>query len=557
MLPNNRELAERRLTNLARKLKSSSMYNEYDRVFNEWLAKGIIEVVTANEINNEAHYLPHRGVVKEGSTTPLRPVFDASAKCKDFPSLNECLEKGPNLIELVSAILLRFRREEIGIVADIRKAFLQICLTERDRDFLRFLWYNELGEITAYRHARVVFGVTCSPFLLGAVINHHLKQLLSDKRIEFVFMNAEKNLHKLMESFYVDNCVASLSTMTEIEQFMYDAKLAMSKGAFELRGWEYSGSKSETVDVPVLGLVWDKNDDTLRLVVPSMEKIKNERITKRIILSYSHRVFDPLGFVCPTMITPKLLLQQTWVSGSKWDDEVDVKIQNEFKKWLCALVRLSELRFPRWVFNSSEHNTDITFHVFCDASKEAYAAVIFARVECVSQVNVSFITAKARVAPVTPMTIPRLELLAACMGVRLAHSTLESLKMSDKKITYWSDSSTVVFWIQRNCPWAPFVDNRVKEIRSMTSCHAWKHIPGELNPADLPSRGCTLDKLCSVNWWSGPEWLKRNESEWPISNVAYCEDEIKNEVRKTANVENLILDSEILSMSQEMFCESY
>ncbi|XP_011883589.1 PREDICTED: uncharacterized protein LOC105570760 [Vollenhovia emeryi] len=506
VLPDNKELAERRLITTARKLRSSMMYEEYDRVFQDWLTEGIIEVVPDHEVDKEAHYLPHRGVVKENSTTPLRPVFDASAKCKNFPSLNECLEKGPNLIELISTILMRFRRERIGVVSDIRKAFLQICLTEKDRDSLRFLWYDELGNIITYRHVRVVFGVSCSPFLLGAVIDHHLKRLFTDEKMKFRFKNPEKNLPKLMESFYVDNCVTSLSTMTEVEQFRYDASLAMSEGAFELRGWENSGSKTEGRDISVLGLMWDKEEDTLRLVVPSIEGIMNEKITKRLILSYSHRVFDPIGFVCPVMITPKLLLQRIWVSKIRWDGEVDDKIRDEFKKWLSNLSELNDLRFPRWMFVSPMRETNITFHVFCDASKKAYAAIIFTRMECASEVNISFVTAKARVAPVASMTIPRLELLAACMGARLARSTLNSLKMVDKRITYWSDSSTVVFWVQHNCPWAPFVANRVREIRGLSSHGEWRHIPGDLNPADLPSCGCTLGMLRSVNWWSGPDY---------------------------------------------------
>ncbi|XP_071652822.1 uncharacterized protein [Temnothorax longispinosus] len=425
------ELAEKRLITTTKSLKTSALYDAYDQVFGDWLAEGIIEVVPDQEIDQEAHYLPHRGVVKVGSTTPLRPVFNASAKY------------------------------------------------------------------------------------------------------------ADKNLTKLMESFYVDNCVTSLSTITEVEQFIYDARQAMSEGAFDLRGWETSHSKTQDIDIPVLGLIWDKNDDTLRLVMPSTENIMNEKITKRVILSFSHRIYDPIGFVSPVMITSKLLLQQTWISKIKWDDEVCDEIRNKFKKWLKGLIRLDEIRFPRWAFDAPVRDTSITFHVFCDASKKAYAAVIFARVECDSQVNVSFVSAKARVAPVTTMTINRLELLATCMGVRLARSTVDSLKMTDKEITYWSDSSTVLFWIQRNCPWASFVDNRVKEIRNMSNSQSWRHIPGELNPADLPSRGCTLDTLCRVNWWNGPEWLRGAESEWPVSNVVIHEDKIKNEIRKTAKEKSL------------------
>lgn len=200
------------------------------------------------------------------------------------------------------------------------------------------------------------------------------------------------------------------------------------------------------------------------------EMNESEKITKRAILSYSRRIFDPLGYACPLMLTSKLLLQKTWIAKVKWDEEVDVEIQREFKRWLYSLSRLNELRFPRWVFYSPITNKKkTTFHFFCDPSKKAYAAVIFTRVEYFSQVNVSFVTAKARVAPVTSMTMPRLELLAANMGVRLARSTLDSLKMNEKEVTYWNDSSTVVFLIQRNCPWTPFVDNPVKEIKNLSS----------------------------------------------------------------------------------------
>ncbi|UYV73025.1 hypothetical protein LAZ67_10001588 [Cordylochernes scorpioides] len=72
------------------------------------------------------NYLPHRPVLKDSHTTPVRPVFDASCKKKGLPSLNQCLEKGDNLIELIPDLLLLFRLGKYGIIADMRKAFLQI-----------------------------------------------------------------------------------------------------------------------------------------------------------------------------------------------------------------------------------------------------------------------------------------------------------------------------------------------------------------------------------------------------------------------------------------------
>lgn len=98
----------------------------------EWLDENIIEE-TPEAGTSEAHYLPHRPVSKESSTTKIRPVFDASAREKQRPSLNQCLEKGLNLIEEIPNILLRFRTNKIGVISDIKKAFLQISVHEDDR----------------------------------------------------------------------------------------------------------------------------------------------------------------------------------------------------------------------------------------------------------------------------------------------------------------------------------------------------------------------------------------------------------------------------------------
>ncbi|GFW71991.1 DUF1758 domain-containing protein [Trichonephila clavipes] len=78
-----------------------------------WLAEGIIEEVPKNEVSCYGNYLPHRAVIKlSSSTTPIRPVFDVSARLANYLSLNRCLSCGPSLIELIPDILLRFRERE-------------------------------------------------------------------------------------------------------------------------------------------------------------------------------------------------------------------------------------------------------------------------------------------------------------------------------------------------------------------------------------------------------------------------------------------------------------
>lgn len=111
--------------------------------YDEWISEGIIEKVDDEKVLPNDYYLPHRPVIKADSTTKMRPVFDASAAMKGSPSLNQCLEVGPNLIEQIPNILLYFRKDKIDTIADIRKAFLQISISVEGRDAMRFIWWKK------------------------------------------------------------------------------------------------------------------------------------------------------------------------------------------------------------------------------------------------------------------------------------------------------------------------------------------------------------------------------------------------------------------------------
>ncbi|GBM71929.1 hypothetical protein AVEN_163084-1 [Araneus ventricosus] len=140
---NNRIIAEGRLKRTIKTLQSQNLLRDYEDVFHEWLKEEIIEPVNISRLDDLlCTYLPHRAVIKENSTTKIRPVFDASAKQKNGSSLNSCLEKGPNLVELIPSILNRFRLGTFGVIADIKKAFFQISIDDKDRDYLRFLWFE-------------------------------------------------------------------------------------------------------------------------------------------------------------------------------------------------------------------------------------------------------------------------------------------------------------------------------------------------------------------------------------------------------------------------------
>ncbi|XP_050500674.1 uncharacterized protein LOC126880664 [Diabrotica virgifera virgifera] len=240
LISDNLVVARRRLDTTLNKLKKSNLFESYNLIFNEWLNEGVIEIVNNPEENNCVHYLPHRPVIKNTSeTTKIRPVFDASSHEQGRPSLNQCLEVGPNLIELIPSVLLRFRQQKIGVVSDIRKAFLQISVHSKDRDFLRFLWVNNEGKEFVFRHRRVVFGVNCSPFLLGATIEFHLIKALEKCCNDMPY--SKNTIERLMIGFYVDNCVTSVTDENELRKFVSEATAIMEEAKMDLRGWESSG----------------------------------------------------------------------------------------------------------------------------------------------------------------------------------------------------------------------------------------------------------------------------------------------------------------------------
>ena len=145
--------------------------------------------------------------------------------------------------------------------------------------------------------------------------------------------------------------------------------------------------------------------------------------------------------------------------------------------------------------------------------------------------------AKSRIAPTKETTIPQLELLAGVITARLSVSLISALNFSDPEIIYWSDSTTVLSWINREAQWNTFVWNRVQEIRQLSSSETWRYVSGNQNPADLPSRGCSPMQLVESSWWEGPEWLKKLRDQWPHNDFhVEVESELKNSAIKTTKI---------------------
>lgn len=514
----------------------------YHGVFTSWEKEGIIERVTTP---NTGHYLSHHGVIKtESSTTPVRPVFNASFRTKGNPSLNDCLEIGPNMLEEIPAILCRFRLGPIGITADIKKAFLQIEVAEEDRDFLRFLWYSDenMEHIQEFRHCRVVFGVNCSPFLLAATIDNHLSNCSEEY---------QETASTLKKSFYVDNCVASFQTNAAALKFQEQSTGLLNQAMMDLRGWEIGPSEEEK-EINILGMTWNTNRDELYCDLKKpLEKSKDLCSTRRKMLSASHSVFDPLGLLSPFTIIPKMIIQETAKFKIGWDKPLPDEITKQFTRWTEQIHKLERIKIPRCI-TASQDKATWSLHVFSDSSSSAYAACAYLRSGNPGEVNVQLLMSRARVAPLKPTTIPRLELIGCLCGARLADMVKKMIEFPDLPVILWTDSTTALCWIQNDKNWTTFVSNRVKEIRRLTDTVSWRHIPGKENPADLPSRGTSAKSLLESTWWEGPFWLKYDEFRWPSFIPTLHQDEVDSEMRKTIVSHMNLQDNSMLTQLNKM-----
>ena len=203
---------------------------------------------------------------------------------------------------------------------------------------------------------------------------------------------------------------------------------------------------------------------------------------------------------------------------------------------------MKDIKVPRCYFTRKEElPVKHELHGFSDASNKAFAAVVYLRTEHANgDIEINSMASKTRVAPIKRQSIPRLELLGATILARLVKSVKEAMSSlkTPAEVFLWSDSYTVLCWIRNDKTWKPYVQNRVKEIRELFDREKWKFCPGEINIADLPSRGCSAEELVrNHSWWKGPEFLNHSPEYWPQEpQQSYIDNEEKAlaEIKKTS-----------------------
>jgi len=527
-LGESRSLALKRLLNLELRLqKDKQLYESYRSFMNDYLSLGHMKVAT----RPGKYYIPHHAVVKrDGDTSKLRVVFDASAKSSSGVSLNDTLCVGPKLQNDLSELLLTCRLYKYIFVADIVKMYRQIKVREEDCVFQHILWRNSPEqEIQEYELSTVTYGLSSAPFLAIRVL-HALDACTVP------LFSAAKGV--LTNHTYVDDIVVGRNTEAELSQVQDHTIGLLRSAGCSLKKWCSNSSKIldrippedrancpsfEPKDEPslkVLGLHWNPAID----VFGYHTHVEDTPNTKRGVLSAIARLFDPIGALGPMLLWAKSFMQQLWQTQLEWDTPLPPHLQAAWRHFLSELPSLSNIEIARHI--DTRGFQDVQLLGFADASQKGYAATVYLRVvDMTDKVSISLVTCKTKVAPLKgnekdeSLTIPRLELCAALLLAQLLHRLY--LKISFvvpvAHVRAWTDSSVVLSWLTTDQKFFKvFVTNRVAKIHSLLPDFTWSHVPTMDNPADPSSRGLLPDDLvaCSLHW-KGPPFLHFPEESWP------------------------------------------
>ena len=565
-LDDNFGLAMGRFRSLTRRFeRDQDLLETYNNIIQDQLSKNIIEKVVEKENpKHSVHYLPHHPIITpQKSTTKVRIVLDPSSKSnKNQKSLNENLYKGANLLPDLAGQLIRFGIKPIAIISDIEKAFLTIGLLMPDRDTTRFLWYKDPtkpkieNNVQVYRFCKLPFGPNCSPFILEITVKYHLKK------------DRSRVAELIAENIYVDNVVIGAFSLEEAKEYYTEAKRIFNAASMNLREWNSNCSefksfipetdREEKERTKVLGLWWTLGTDSLH--TNGLKPEYFEACTKRQVLQAVASLFDPLGWFTPITLHGKVFIQKLWSTHKTWDENLPHAMIQEWKFIAQQLSRISEVERLRYMGILPESEIDIM--TYCDASKIAYGAVAFLRIKNVDETHMQFIISKQRLAPKSkcstkenkieenePVSLPRLELLSVVLGTRLSKFVETELHLPVKQKFLWTDSQVCLRWIVSSKPLTTFVYNRITEIKNATNT-VFHYIPTNQNPADVLTRGTTIEELNTNNlWWEGPTWASKNENEWPQFNIPEITPEIleslDSETKKNQHMMLLVTQSDV------------
>ena len=557
-LPNNFSSAFAKLKSTERRLRllGTKYTHNYANQFVDMIERGVllkIDLSTCLNYKGPVHYLPHHEIHKPSSlSTPLRIVFNPSASFAGH-ILNNYYAKGPDVLNSMLGVLLRFRLGKVGIIGDISKMYNSIGLSVMDQHTHRCLWRNmdSNKEPDHYVLTCVTFGDRPA----GAIAVIALRK--TAEMFECQYPDAVKII---TNDSYVDDIIFSVDEADAATSLMSDIDYILKEGGFKIKEWVTtlkgnieSGSPISIANKDedkVLGMLLNSALDHFKFQInlnfskwsnnvrsePNICEDEFESrfptvLTRRLIMSQIASLYDPLGLLTPYTLQAKLLMRQiileqrTLKDTSEeltWDIPISEQLYCKWKSYFRNMFRIRDLVFHRCVKPDSYIGKP-TLVLFSDGSKNLYGACAYLRWRLLDgSFDSRLLMSRNRLAPMKQITIPRIELNGCVTSCRLRNTIEREIGIELESVIHLTDSSIVLSQIlNESLRFNVFVANRLSEIQTKSKVVEWFWVSSENNVADLTTRFLNPEEMNSESVWQrGPKFLKLPFNLWPVKRIA-------------------------------------
>ena len=498
-LPDNRRAVEATFRSTEKRLEREPEWKAaYREQIHEMVSRGAATKLTKEELDGwkgPKWYISHLVAPNpHSSTTPVRIVWNSSQEFLGV-SLNDLLHKGPDVLNPIRGVLLRFRTGLHAALGDVRKMYNSVWLKDEEVHLHRFLWRdNPEDEVEVFAVVRVNIGDKPA----GCIAQVAMRETANLP--QFTAMVEERRV--LVQDSYVDDILTSHSDLKTLEKITTGVKKILKAGGFSLRPWtlsgqsERSGTAFNSSDKPTtttprtlvlpnqmrdeeskaLGFGYEPETDKLRVMTSinfskkrgkmrtgidlREDEVKSSTpnpLTRRVLLSQVAGFYDPIGLATPAKQKGAMLVRESYQEAGMsspnkdtWDDPLSPRLREASIRLFEEYVRLGQIRFERSLtpHGAIGHPVGVTFS---DGSEASYGAILYLRWETQNGVIIRLVESKAKLTPLDQKgDVIKAELCGAVFAIRLKKYVEKHCHIKVTRWVHFVDSQTILGAIQKD-----------------------------------------------------------------------------------------------------------
>ena len=543
---NYREAKEIFLAHEKRMMRDKDLHTQFVSTVTDWLNKGFahyVEVVP----EDHSYFIPTFMVVRLlNNSTKYRLIMNGKLVFEDGLCINDYLMSGPNLMNQIVDVLIRFMQGDYAASCDLASMFLKVKVPEKDQHCLRFFFRTHPDQPLRVVQCKVhVFGLKSSPFVAMSTLQKHARDRMSTHEV------AAK---ALLRDIIVDDVLTSSDSLEDLQnmvdqlddmlpeidmhchKFSANSEKILTKVHPDRRAKEaqIAGEDADSEHDPkeekilkrvnALGVLWNSDEDCFQIHYDGDE---NETVTLRSVMRNCMRFYDPCGWYLPVQMGGRMLVQVAWKEQHEmdWDAELPPAFQKTWKGWIVDAKKVIKYKKKRCEKTKNKKVRKRVLVAFCDASSRAYAACVYLVTYYVDQKEKptsTLIFARGKVASTKKReSIARLEAAGCVLAVEAARKVAKAKEMDMTEVRFYTDSMTCLYWMQTYKELSVYVGSRICQIRDYTDPKQWGHVRTKDNPADDPSRAVRCDTLMKKSLYeTGPDWVVEPVESWPQFRIA-------------------------------------